>query len=201
MCRVPAAAATGCAPVLGSGRVVPGATALQALHLAAVAFGRAARTPVANRHLDHRFPRRRGRTVVDETLRGHRRADPLLHDARHHDDPVPAAVPEPYLVPHMQGLRGLGPVAVDPDVSGAAGGSGLRAGLGQPYRPDPTVDADASSACGVSPETMHPTLDAVQRSRNARGVQVHSAVITGLRCGQSSRTDRPLPFGFSKICF
>lgn len=60
MCRVPAAAARGCAPVLGSGRVVPGATALQALHLAAVAFGRAARAPVADRHLDHRFPRRRG---------------------------------------------------------------------------------------------------------------------------------------------
>ncbi len=63
---------------------------LKSFHLPAVALGRAARAPVPYGDLDRHLAGRRGRTVVDEALHGHRRADPLLHDLRDDDHPGPA---------------------------------------------------------------------------------------------------------------
>src|SRR5207249_3505949 len=111
----------------------------QPLHLAPVALGGAARPAVAQPDRHGVLARRRRRAVVDEALRGHRRPDPLAHDARDHHDPVAPRMAQPHLVTGPHRLRGFDALSVDPDVPRAAGRGRHGARLGQPHGPDPAV--------------------------------------------------------------
>lgn len=78
--------------------------------------------------------------MIDVAFRCDRRAGPLADNPLDDHDPLASLFAEPHLVTGPDGVGGLDPRAVDPDVPGPAGTGRGRAGLDQPHRPDPAVD-------------------------------------------------------------
>ena len=119
----------------------------QFLDTPALALGRTARAAVAGSHHDSLLARRKGRALVDIALGGNRCADTLGdHPLDDHDVFAPFVM-QPHLITGPDGVRGLDPYPVDPDVPGPAGTRRGRTGPGQPHRPDPAVHPPSLITC------------------------------------------------------
>ena len=121
----------------------------QLLDTAALALGRTARAAVPGGHRDGFLAGRRGRAVVDIAPGGSGCAHTLGDDLLDDHDAFTSFAAQPHLVTGPYGMRGFDPYPVDPDVPGPAGNGRVRAGPGQPHRPDPAVYSP-------SPITCHP---------------------------------------------
>ena len=119
----------------------------QLVDTSALALSRTARAAVAGSHRDSLLAGRRGRAIVDIALGGNRCAGTLGDDPLDDHDAFASFVAQPHLITGPYGMRGLDPHPVDPDVPGPAGTGRGRAGLGQPYRPDPAVDPPGLITC------------------------------------------------------
>jgi len=155
--------------VIESARRSAGRTPEQFVDTAAFALGRPARTPVTSSHRDRLLARRRGRTVVDEALGGHRCASPLGDHPDDDHDPFASVLAQPHLITGPDRMRGLDPHPVDPDVPGPASTGRGRAGLGQPHRPDPAVHPSClitgHSATVMRCADLEPTAESSLRPR------------------------------------
>ena len=119
----------------------------QPLDAPALAFSRTARAAVADSHRHSLLAGQRGRAVVDIAPSGNGCADTLGDDLLDDHDAFASFVAQPHLITGPYGMRGLDPHPIDPDVPGPAGTGRGRAGLGQPYRPDPAVHPPGLITC------------------------------------------------------
>jgi hypothetical protein len=152
-------------------------------HASALALGRTSCARVAGSHRDSLLAGRRGRAIVDIALGGDRCAGPLGDDPLDHHDAVAAFVVQPHLITGPDGMRGLDPYPVDPDVPGPAGTGRGRAGPGQPHRPDPAVHPPVLITC-------HSANCNVLRARGLRPASMYSATSPG-RSGAFAALLRP----------
>ena len=119
--------------------------AAQPVQLTPLALSGPTRTPIT--HGNRRGPvgtRRQGRAVVEVRHLRYRRAHALHPDLAHHQNPF--AFTTAYLDPvaNAHGRCGLGAVTVDAHVASTACRCRLRAGLGDPHRPNPRVYSRAA---------------------------------------------------------
>ena len=83
--------------------------------------------------------------MVDVAGPGDGGTDPLAHGGQHLQVQFPVVDPHADPVTGDDLLGGFRRGAVEFDVPGAHGGGRIRAGLEDPYRPHPHVDADGKS--------------------------------------------------------
>jgi hypothetical protein len=113
----------------------------------ALPLGRTARAAVPGSHRDSLLAGRRGRAVVEVARGGSRCADTLGDDLLDDHDAFPSLAAQPHLITSPDGMRGLDPDPVDPDMPSPAGNRRGRAGPGQPHRPDPAVHPPSLITC------------------------------------------------------
>ncbi len=117
-----------------------GSSAEQSIRLASFAFGRTSGTTITTGHRRRDLGSRWRRTLIDQALRGDRRAHTFGDDLLDDDDAIEPVDPGTHLIAGFDLMSRLDRDTIHLDVSTATCGRGGRPGFEQPYSPGPGVD-------------------------------------------------------------